>query len=87
MLLSETSVSLMLADGHVIQSRHGRQSSWDWHHLTSMRHHTTSTSTGTAPCPEGWWRLEGCPDLDDSIFKEFLQQGGQSSQASPTPAS
>ena len=66
--------------------RHGRQFSWDWHNPTSTRYHVTGTGTDTAPRPVGWWRLEGHPDLDDSIFKEFLRHGGQSSQASLTPA-
>ena len=53
-------------------TRHGRQFSWDWHNPTSMRYHVTSTATDDTRRPEGWWRLEGHPDLDDSIFEEFL---------------
>ena len=67
--------------------RHGRQFSWDWHNLTSMCYHDNATGTDIARCPAEWWRPEGRPDLDNSIFEEFLQRGGQSSQTSPTPAS
>ena len=34
----------------------------------------------------GWWRPEGRPDLDNSVFEEFLRQGQQSRQTLPTPA-
>ena len=66
-------------------TRHGRHLSWDWHNSTSKHYHGTTTGTDPAPHPEGWWRLEGHPDLDNSIFEEFLQQGQRSHQTSPTP--
>ena len=66
-------------------TRHGRQLSWDWHNPTSNRYHVMQADN--TPCPEGWWRLWGCPDLDDSVFEEFLRHGSQSSQALLTPAS
>ena len=67
-------------------TRHGRQLSWDWHNLTSMHYHGVSTRDDPASRPEGWWRLEGRPDLDNSVFEEFLRQGQWSHQTSTTPA-
>ena len=42
--------------------RHGRQYSWDWHN---------PTAPVNPNIPEGW-RPWGCPDLDNSVFEEFL---------------
>ena len=58
-------------------TRHGRQYSWDWHNPMTRQN----------PTIEEGWRPWGHPDLDNSIFEEFLQCSNQSSQASPTPAS
>ena len=67
-------------------TRHGRQLSWDWHNPTSTRYHSVSTRDDPASRPEGWWRPEGHPDLDNSIFEEFLRQSQWSCQTLPTPA-
>ena len=59
--------------------RHGRQLSWDWHNPTTEQRYNS-----TAPVAE-WYHGGGCADLDDTVFKEFLQQQGPH-QTFPTPA-
>ena len=46
--------------------RHGRQLSWDWHNPTAEQQFNPN-----APAQE-WYNRAGCPDLDDSVFEEFL---------------
>ena len=48
-------------------TRHGRQSSWDWHNPT-----TEQRFNPAAPIAE-WYHGGGCADLDNTIFEEFLQ--------------
>ena len=59
--------------------RHGRQLFWDWHNSTTEQQYNPD-----APIAE-WYRHGGHADLDNTVFKEFLQQQG-SRQTSPTPA-
>ena len=57
-------------------TRHGRQLSWDWHN--------PMTEQWYAPIVD-WYGHGGHPDLDNTVFEEFLRQQG-SCQTSPTPA-
>ena len=59
--------------------RHGRQLSWDWHNPTTEHRYNPN-----APIAE-WYCHGGRADLDNTVFKEFLQQQG-SHQTSPSPA-
>ena len=47
-------------------TRHGRQLSWDWHNPTTEQQFNLA-----APIQE-WYDRAGCPDLDDTVFEEFL---------------
>ena len=60
--------------------RHGRQLSWDWRNPT-----TEHWFNPNAPTQE-WYNRAGRPNLDDTVFEEFLQQDQGPHQISPTPA-
>ena len=63
--------------------RHGRQLSCDWHNPRTEC--WKGVPDPNVLIPEEWYHPDGHADLDDSVFKEFLQQQG-SCQTSPTPA-
>ena len=46
--------------------RHGRHLSWDWHKPTAEQWYNPDTPI------QGWYHRAGHPDLDDTVFKEFL---------------
>ena len=60
-------------------TRHRRQLSWDWHNPTTVRKYNPD-----API-QRWYERAGCPDLDDTVFEEFLQWDQGPHQTSPTP--
>ena len=59
-------------------TRHGRQSSWDWHNPMTERFPPDISANR-------WFSCGGHADLDNTVFEEFLWQQG-SCQTSPTPA-
>ena len=59
---------------------HLLQLSWDWHNPTTERQFNPD-----APVQE-WYNRAGHPDLDNTVFKELLQQDQGPHQISPTPA-
>ena len=63
-----------------IMGVHLLQLSWDWHNPTTERQFNPN-----APVQE-WYNRAGRPDLDDTVFEEFLQQDQGPHQISPTPA-
>ena len=60
--------------------RHGSQLSWGWHNPTAEHQFNLA-----APVQE-WYNRAGCPDLDNTVFEEFLWQDQGPHQTSPTPA-
>ena len=46
--------------------RHGRQLSWDWHNPATEQWFNPAAPT------QGWYDGAGHPNLDDTVFEEFL---------------
>ena len=61
-------------------TRHRRHLSWDWHNPTTEHMYNPDTPIAQ------WYNRAGHLDLDDTVFKEFLQQDTGPYQTSPTPA-